>query len=940
MDQASVLTKSDYSLKTYNINKDNKWSAFHQKGKGVFFIHPGERKPSRGVFEFKDSGKIFLYFSIRKGSKVGNIEFAVKKNGDEIKKLIITPKQKQQMTVSVQKSDKLEIIADKHGGIGQDWGNLKVKVQEKAYNLKFFIIPFLWAILFIFLLGKNHKYIGINAYVGFVLILFAEKLNFGPLTYNSILIYMLFIFAMTFIFTLIYQELTILKKYKIASIVSYVATISIYIIPLLFIIYALNNGTAVSKDIMYAVFQSNTEESMEYISDFIALKYIMLFIFITTFVGFLLYQQEKKETQKIEKSLLIFLIITFLSISLIQFSHLRLPDFLIGSFERYNYELAQFKEIQEKRKYGKIKFTSKKTEKDETYVIVIGESLNKKHMGIYGYLRKTTPNLTRIKHNNELLLFNNTYSNHAYTVGALSKALTESNQYNKKNYYDSLSIIDILKEADIENFWLTNQVIYGAWDNLVSVIGRSSDNLVAMNKHIGKQLETNQFDGALIGELKKVLSRKGNKTRVVFIHLIGSHWRYSTRYPHDKFTIYKGSLKVGEYGTEASKNDSINDYDNSVAYNDYVVSSLLDELQKTKGVTGFIYMPDHAEDAIGKLAHFFDKKFTFEMLQIPMIAWFSDAYKKRYPEKYKIFQQHTETLFSNDMLYDTLIGLFGVQTDRYSAQYDLSSNNYKLDPKDALALHSKKHYTSKNNHLYWQKVNAKYLIDTNQSARIFPYRVNSIGKLKDVWNDGFRSFKIDIQFGEDNATTFRMGLNSPLAGVSFEKFLNSIESSEIEQIILSLHNLDKGNYQNVLAKLEYFGDKYHLKSKIIVEFGTKGEFFKEFSDNGWHTSYTLPEETIAKLLKERNDKEMEALSLEISNQIKQQQLSGLSFDRKIYPFVKKYLEPRLSGEEIYHVWHAPALYDIDFKKKLLKDKFYLDERVKTLLGSYDSQFEL
>ncbi len=276
MNKGSSLEKSDYSLKTYNISKDNKGATFRDDGKGVFFIHPGEKKPSRVTFTFHQSKDAILKFSIRKGSKNGDIEFTIKKNGKEIKKLIVTVKQKQQIVVPIKNNDKLEISADKHGSSSYDWGNLEIKIQESAYNLKNFIIPFLWAMLFIFLLGKNHKYIGINAYVGFILVLFAEKLNFGSLSFNSILIYMLFIFAMTFIFTLIYQELKILKKYKIASIVSYMATISIYIIPLFFVIYALNYDTAVTKDILYAVFQSNSEESIEYISDFISFKYILL----------------------------------------------------------------------------------------------------------------------------------------------------------------------------------------------------------------------------------------------------------------------------------------------------------------------------------------------------------------------------------------------------------------------------------------------------------------------------------------------------------------------------------------------------------------------------------------------------------------------------------------------------------------------------------------
>ena len=939
MNKFLFLEKSDFSLKTYNIDKNNKSSAFSYDGRGVFFIHPGDKKPSKGIFAFHKNKDVILKFSIRKGSKDGDIEFSIKKNGKNIKKLTVTVKQEQQIIVPVKNNDKLEISADKHGTTSYDWGNLKIKVQEPNHNLKNFIIPFLWAMLFIFLLGKNHKYIGINAYVGFILVLFAEKLNFGPLDFNSILIYMLLIFAMTFIFTLIYQELNILKKYKIASIISYASAISVYIIPLFFIIYALNYDTAVSKDILYAVFQSNTEESMEYISDFIAWKYIALFIFITVFIGFLLYRQEKKETQKIEKSLLIFLILTFSSISLAQFSSLRLPDFLISGFEKYDYELTQFKNIQAKRKAGEIVFQASKDKQGETYIVIIGESLNKRHMEIYGYMRDTTPILSKMSKEGKVDVFKNVYSNHTHTGPVLRLALTEANQYNHKKYYDSLSIVDVLKQADVETYWLTNQSIYGAWDNTVSVIGKTADHLIAMNTSIGKQTITQKLDGALINEVKKVLATKSEKTKVIFVHLMGSHGSYASRYPKDKFSIFSGKLNQGEFGTKVSKSGSINDYDNSIVYNDYVVTSILKEFQKDNSAFALIYMSDHTDDVNNGLGHN-SAKFTFYMTQIPMLAWFSDKFKKEYPKKYSNLTTRKETLFSNDMLYDTMLGLFGIKTDRYHAKYDFSSDEYKLEPKDALTLHGKKHYTDKSNHLYWQKVNTNYLLDTNQSSRIFPHRVDSVGKLKDIWNEGFRSFEMDVRFGDKNTTTFKVGHNSPLVGIGLEKFLNHIDTSQIQRVILNIQNLNNLNYISALSRLEYLNNKYHFKNKLIIEFGTKDEFFKEFNNNGWHTSYYLPTGTIAELLKDNNVTKMKVMATEVSREMKSQNVSAISFEDKLYPWIKKYLEPRIDENIAYHTWYAPTLYDVNFKKQLLENKLYQNERVKTLLSPYDSEFNL
>lgn len=946
-----LLNTSEYRLDTFNDSKDNALSIFKEHSDGKFFIHPGKKKASSGILTFNKERKLIFYFSIDKGSKIGDIEFTVKKNGKKLNRSIVTSTQTNQLVMKVKSGDRVEVIADKHGQTSGDLGNLDISIQEDLFELKNFLIPFLWSILFIFLFGKKHTYIAINSYILFVLIIFAEKLNFGIMDFNTILTYMLLLFALTFIFTFVYQELTRVKKFKIASIVSFAAAFIIYIIPLFSIIYALNFDTKVTMAILHTVFQSNSSESYEFISDFISWKYILLFIFITTIVGTLLYRQEKKETLKIEKSLMIFIIVTFLSISLTQLSQLRLPSFVIEGIDRYGEEIKRFKQVQEKRKVGKIKFSATKKAQGETYIILIGESLHKKHMGIYGYLRDTTPLLSKMNKNGELVVFTNTYSNHHLTVPVLELSLTEANQYNKKNYYDSVSIIELLKKADIETYWLTNQTIYGAWDNMVSVIASSSDSLVALNKSTGKQIKTQKYDGALIDEVKKVLAQKTDKNRVIFVHLMGNHTNYGSRYPKE-YSIYKEKLRQGEFGSRVSKNNSLDPYDNSIVYNDYVVSSILKELQKEKGANGFIYMSDHADDIDAELAHMMGF-FTYEMIQIPMLGWFSEEYKKEYNNKYDTLLNNRDKLYSNDMFYDTLIGIFDIKTDKYSSQYDFASSDYSLNPEDALVLRDFafnpnevsraapiRYYTEKSNYIYWQKVNAKYLIDTNQSSRIFPHRVNSIGKLKDVWNDGFRSFEIDVRFGDNNSTTFQVGHNQGLMGLGLEEFLSRVDYQQIERIWLDFKNLNQSNYQKALERLEYLDKKFDVKRKFIVESGANSEFFKELREKGWHTSYYMPTKKIIKLLNEDDKVKMKELATQIAKQTKAQNVAAVSFDYNLYPFIKQYLEPLISDDIVYHMWLGPSLDRVNFEDELLKNPMYLDSRVKTLLSFYRSQYYL
>ena len=936
------LKRHDYSLITSDINNYNKYSSFRDDKNGKFIIYAEEDKSPRGMFTFNLDKTLILDFSMSEDTSMGAIEFIVKKNEKEIDKSVLAIEKENQVILKVNYGDKVEIIAEKYGKNSSTLGNLQITIEETTSQFKNMFIPFLWSLLFIFLFIKKHSLIAVNAYFIFLLMLFSEKLNFGVLTFLDVLIYTLFVMSIAFLFTLLYQEFYRVKKFKIASFLSFLTSFSLYVIPLSFIVYALNYDTEVTKDVLYAIFQSNGNESIDYISDFIALKWIALFVIIPVVIGVLLLKQEKKETIKIEKSLLIFIIVTLFSVASTQILELRLPKFVVNGFDRYQKELKLFRDVQARRKAGEIQFSANKNKAGETYIVIIGESLNKRHMGIYGYPRNTTPNLSKMDADNELLVFQNVYANHTHTVPVLSLSLTEANQMNKKTYYDSLSIIDILNKADVETYWLSNQVLQGVWDNMVSVVASETDHLVGLNHSIGAQTITQKYDGVLINEVQKALAEKTNKNKVIFVHLMGHHTPYYSRYPEEEYSIFKGELNKGEFGKAADikgLHNTINAYDNSIVYNDYVVGAILKTLQEQNGTTGFIYMSDHADDAIERLGHN-SAKFTYEMTQIPMLAWFSPEYKKQYSDRFNTLNKHRDTLYPNDFFYDTLIGLFNIKTDKYESKYDLSSHNYNLAQDKAYTLHGKKLYTDKTNYNYWQKVNTQYLRDINQSSRVFPHRINSIGKLKNIWNDGFRSFEIDTRFGDNNTSCFQIGHNHGVMGINMENFLSSVSYSEIERVWLDFKNLNKNNYKQAIERLDYLDKKFDLKRKFIVESGTTLAFFKEFKKAGWHSSYYMPTEKIVTQLKENNVTEMKKLAVKIASQTKSQNLSAVSFDHRLYPFVKQYLEPLISDHIVYHVWYGPTLRKKSFPDELQKNKLYLDKRVKTLLSSYSSPFDL
>ena len=131
---------------------------------------------------------------------------------------------------------------------------------------------------------------------------------------------------------------------------------------------------------------------------------------------------------------------------------------------------------------------------------------------------------------------------------------------------------------------------------------------------------------------------------------------FCNRYPSD-FAIFHGRLDKSFFGNIAKAHyyEKINCYDNSILYQDFIISSILKMLKKVDGVSGFIFFSDHGEDVLSNIVRNLGV-ISYDMLDIPMLMWFSEPYKQKYPLRYQDTRSNKDKLFSNDLMYDTLIG--------------------------------------------------------------------------------------------------------------------------------------------------------------------------------------------------------------------------------------------------------------------------------------------
>ncbi|WP_446423745.1 sulfatase-like hydrolase/transferase, partial [Mailhella sp.] len=132
-------------------------------------------------------------------------------------------------------------------------------------------------------------------------------------------------------------------------------------------------------------------------------------------------------------------------------------------------------------------------------------------------------------------------------------------------------------------------------------------------------------------------------------------------------------------------------YDNSILYNDHVMQNIYEYFSKLKNFKAMIYMADHADAVTKKLGHD-SSRFDFDMTRIPVWLTFSQDYFENRTENIQNLQKRKNTPFTNDLMFDLLMGLLGIRdTSYYDKKFDLCSRYFNLSPNKLKTLHGKKY---------------------------------------------------------------------------------------------------------------------------------------------------------------------------------------------------------------------------------------------------------
>jgi len=297
-----------------------------------------------------------------------------------------------------------------------------------------------------------------------------------------------------------------------------------------------------------------------------------------------------------------------------------------------------------------------------TIILVIGESSSRDYMKVYNpeFPYDDTPWQEDMKSNNkDFIFYNNAYSSYVQTVPTLERALSERNQYNDRPFLDSANILDVAKKAGYTTSWFSNQGVFGEYDTAISLMAKTADLTKWSHESYGF---SDLYDEALLPLLKNVDPKKNN---FVVIHIMGSHIYYNDRYPHE-FSKWK----KGPYP------DGIEAYANSQLYTDWLLQQIYTYGKDNLNLQAMVYFSDHGE-SLDK-SHNPDT-FDFVMTHIPFWIYLSPQYRAAYPQTATTLTNHEQQYFTNDLLYDTLVGLMHAPNSRYDKSRDFSNDAYQFN---------------------------------------------------------------------------------------------------------------------------------------------------------------------------------------------------------------------------------------------------------------------
>ena len=301
------------------------------------------------------------------------------------------------------------------------------------------------------------------------------------------------------------------------------------------------------------------------------------------------------------------------------------------------------------------------SDKREIHVLAIGESMRFDKLSLNGYNRKTTPLLDNT---NNLISFKNYYSTACLTMFSVPQIVTRATPLDYELNYKEKGIIQAFKDVGFKTYVIV------AGGNLLSYekyLTQGTDSLIILpNTMLGSEEVSGDRD--IVVKMDSLI--KSSDDNIFFIvEFKGNHHPY-TNYGTN-YDIWKPNFK-----TSANvKSDSlyINAYDNSMLYQDWILSGIINKIEEKNTVSTFTFVSDHGENITSTGGgHGGDCSPIKTEYHVPFLFWYSDTYASNFPQKVELAKSRKEVRLNADNIFYSVCDVAGINLDSIYSHTDYS----------------------------------------------------------------------------------------------------------------------------------------------------------------------------------------------------------------------------------------------------------------------------
>ncbi|MEZ8355792.1 phosphoethanolamine transferase [Vibrio splendidus] len=444
-----------------------------------------------------------------------------------------------------------------------------------------------------------------------------------------------------------------------------------------------NYGIFVDYGMIENVFETNSGEAASYLSSYSILWFVLMGGVPSLLLLFTDLERESWRDFAIWKSigLLSSLIVIAIIAGLFykdyasigrNNSHLKkmiIPTEYVASTAKYinNTYIKEPIPYQEIGLDAQLKPEAKQAEKPTLLVFVLGETARVYNYQYYGYEKETNAHTKPYSP----IFFSDVQS--CGTATAVSVPCMFSNM-NRSNYdrdkaYNQDNVVDIMNRAGIHSIWREHDGGDKAVAHRIkemTLVAKDSDPLC--NKDVC-------YDTAMLENFEQD-TQDLKQDSIIFYHISGSHGpTYFERYPdeHKKFVPDCPRSDI----ENCTKEQVVNTYDNTILYTDFFLSQAIQKLEKLtdKYNVALMYISDHGESLGENGVYLHGMPYSLapkEQTHVPMIMWMSDGFAEQKGINQTCLRKAgKEQSFSQDNLFDSLLGLMDVQTKEYRENQDI-----------------------------------------------------------------------------------------------------------------------------------------------------------------------------------------------------------------------------------------------------------------------------